>query len=158
MFDEDDGSFPEICICNLSAAEVVSGYSMLRKISTAVVGGPRFFNLETSSEMGLNEVANPAALVVAKKAQPFHFMVRNISFADGRLEELGIFILDNAIALDYEKGPIWGEIQIETLLLIINRLMEGSEKAFLRLEDAVSPNDKVRLETCLKKLASPDTD
>lgn len=158
MFDEDDGSFPEICICGLSAAEVTAGYRLIREKTQFLVGGPRFFNVEAGCEMTLDEVENAAQLVCTRKAQPFHFMVRNLSLAQGSVHELGVFILDNAIALDYEKGRLWGELQIETLLLLINKLKEGSTKAFIRLEDAVSPNDKNRLEAALKRLASPEAD
>lgn len=158
MFDVDDGSYPEICICNLTGDAVVAGYSLIRKIAGSVAGGPCFFNLEANCEMQLDEVDNAAALVVAKKAQPFHFMIRNITFGEGRLRELGIFILDNAIAIDFEKGPLWGEIEIETLLLLIIELMSGCEGAFIRLEDDVSATDKTRLTDSLKQLIEEQQD
>ena len=156
MFDEDDGSFPEICICGLTATEVVAAYQLIRKQARFVVGGPRFFNREAGCEMELDQVDCAATLVCNKTAQPFHFMVRNLAFADGEIHELGIFVLDNAIALDYEKSRIWGELQIETLLHLINQLKKGAEKAFIKLEDAVSPDDRQRLEKALARLASPD--
>jgi hypothetical protein len=79
-------------------------------------------------------------------------MVRNIKFAAGQLHELGVFILDNAIAIDYEKGPMWGELQIETLLMLINQIKKSSSKAFVRLEDSVEAKDRQRMEKCLDRL------
>ncbi len=155
MFDIADNSFPEICICGLSEKEVVAGYQILRK-SGSVAGGPRIFTLEANGEVEIDEVECAATLVCRKQAEPFHFMMRNLAFADGKLHEIGVFILDNAIALDYEKSPIWGEIQIETFLLLINAIMGESSTAFIRLEDDVSPEDKERLEQCLSKLKTPD--
>ncbi|EKD82276.1 MAG: hypothetical protein ACD_39C01390G0001, partial [uncultured bacterium] len=119
IFDVDDGSFPEICICGLSADQISAGYLFIRKIADFIVGGPRFFNSAANCEMKLDEVENPARLVCEKRANPFHFMTRSIRYEQGRVHELGIFILDNAVALDYEKGPIWGEREIETPLHII---------------------------------------
>jgi len=158
MFDEDDGSFPEICICGLTAAEVIAGYRLIREKARFMVGGPRFFNLESGQEMEIDAVECAATLVCRQKANPFHFMVRDIAFGSGKINEIGVFILDNAIAIDYEKGRIWGELQIETLLLLINKLKETSDKAFIRLEDAVSSKDRERLEAALKRLASPHPD
>jgi len=153
MFDEDDGEFPEICICNLLPQEVANGYSLIRQAGCAA-GGPRFYNIEASQEMGLDEVENAADLVSRRKAQPFHFMVRNLRYADGCLSEIGVFILDNAIALDYEKGPFWGEIQIETFMLLIRHLKRASPKAFIKLEETVSPENRMRFLSCLDRLGS----
>lgn len=151
MFDTDDGTFPEICICNLSAAEVINGYLLIRRHTDFLIGNPSFFNLEAGCEMRIDNVENPAKMVCENTARPFYFMVRNLHFADGCLNELGVFILDNAIALDYQKGPLWGELQIETLLVLINKLKNDSH-AFIKLEDAVSLSDQQRLESVLKRL------
>ena len=158
MFDVDDGSFPEICICGLSAEQVSAGYLFIRKITDFIVGAPRFFNHETKSEMGLDEVENPAQLVCTKKANPFHFMARSIRYAQGSVRELGVFVLDNAIALDYEKGPIWGEREIETLLQMIIKIRTGAPESFIRLEDAVSKDDRQLIEDAINRLINPRED
>ena len=158
MFDNDDGSFPEICICGLSAEQVSAGYLFIREITDFVVGAPRFFNHEAKCEMGLDEVENPALLVCTKKANPFHFMTRSIRYAKGTVHELGVFILNNAIALDYEKGPIWGEREIETLLQMILKIRAESPDSVIRLEDAVSANDRQLIEDALDHLANPRED
>ena len=119
IFDADDGSFPEICICGLSPEKISESYLFIRRIADFVVGSPRFFNREAGCEQGLDEVENAALLVCEMKANPFHFMLRSLRHEPGIVHELGVFILDNAIALDYEKGPIWGEREIEALLQII---------------------------------------
>lgn len=155
MFDEDDGSFPEICICGLTAAEVAAGYQLIRKCARILVGKPAFYEIASGKERELDEVTCAASLVCAKQANPFHFLVRNMAFRKGEVHEAGVFILDNAIAFDYPKSCLWGEIQIETLLLLINKIKEGSEKAFIRLEDAVGPDDRQRLQTALDRLANP---
>ncbi len=154
LFDVDDGSFPEICICGLSADQVSSAYSFIRKIADFIVGGPRFFNCKTNCEMGLDEVENAARLVCEKKANPFHFMTRSLRYADGRVNELGVFILDNAVALDYEKGPIWGEREIETLLHIILHIKSASPQAFLRFEETVRDCDRQTIENAISRLAT----
>lgn len=154
IFDVDVGSFPEICICGLSANQVSNAYLFIRQIAGFVVGSPRFFNRETGCEMGIDEVENAARLVCEQKASPFHFMLRNLKHEPGIVHELGVFILDNAIALDYEKGPLWGEREIEALLQIIRKIMGDAPGPFVRLEEAVSNEDRQLLNDSLDRLAS----
>lgn len=153
FFVEDDGSYPEICICGLSREQVSLAYRFIRAHCAYIVGQPTFFNRENESEMKLDEVECAASMVTAGKAQPFHFMVRNVSFArNTRIPEIGIFIMHNAVALDYEKGPDWGEIEIESLLLLILKIMKDCPDSFVRLEESVSEDDKTRFNEILKEL------
>jgi len=154
IFDGDDGSFPEICICGLSADQVSEAYRFIREIAGFVAGSPRFFNRETGCEMGIDEVENAARLVCEQKASPFHFMLRSLRHEPGIVHELGVFVLDNAIALDYEKGPVWGEREIESLLKIILRIKGTSPGPLIKLEEAVSSKDRQLLNDSLDRLAS----
>lgn len=154
MFDSDDGSFPEICICGLSADQVSDGYLFIREKAQFTVGTPCFFNCETRREMDLSEAENPARLVCEKKANPFHFMTRNIRYEPGCVHELGIFIFDNAIALDYEKGPIWGEREIETLFQIILKIKGTGTAAFIKLEKSTKETDRQIFAKALDHLAT----
>lgn len=153
FFAEDDGSYPEICICNLSKDQVVLAYHFIRNQCAHFVGQPTFFNREQDCEMKLTEVECAASMVTAGKAQPFHFMVRNIRFGrDNLIPELGVFIMHNAVALDYEKGPFWGELEIESLLLLILKVMHDCPESFVRLEEAVSEENKNRFNEILAQL------
>ena len=159
FFSKNDGSFPEICICGLSAEEVNKSYKLIREKSRFNVGKPTFFNREAEKEMDLDEVEDASAMVTEGKAQPFHFMVREICFGKRhRIPELGVFILHNAIALDYEKGPCWGEIEIEALLLLILQLLGDSEKNFIKLEESVSQEDRDKFAAVVKRLCEEEGD
>ncbi|GAB4268399.1 MAG: hypothetical protein Kow0029_03760 [Candidatus Rifleibacteriota bacterium] len=153
LFVEDDGTFPEICICNLTPEEVQKTYLRIRSICTYVVGKPTFFNISEEREMALDEVENAAQLVCSGEAQPFHFMVRDLKFEkDYHIPEIGIFILANAVALDYEKGRIWGEIEIESILSLILKISNESTQATIRLEESVSQAAKERFYEALELL------
>lgn len=155
IFDENDGSCPEICICGLSTAEVIAAYRLVRKQARFMVGRARFLDHETGNEIGLDEVECAAALVCEKKASPFHFMVRNLEFKRCEAYELGVFVFDNAIAFDYEKSRLWGESQIQALLMLVNEIIGKSEKGFLRFEETLCQPDRERLEKALHRLAHP---
>jgi hypothetical protein len=154
FFDKDDGTYPEICLCNLTPASIVNGYNFIRKNGGFLVGGPRFLNAEQGCEMGLDEVEDASQLVVNRKAHPFHFMIRNIRFEDYQIDEIGIFVLDNAIAIDYEKGPFWNEQKITSLMYLINLIMKDSPQSFIRLEEEVPKDDKQRFENAYKEYAT----
>ena len=154
LFDTADNSFPEICICNLEKETVVSNYNLIRKHAKFMVGGPRFINYEAKAEMNLDDVEDASKLVVEKKAHPFHFMVRQIMFDDYYIPELGVFILDNAIALDYEKGSLWGPLEIESLLRLILKLM--GKDSFLQFEELMSKSDQERILSALNKLSEQE--
>lgn len=159
FFVEDDGSYPEICVCNLSPTQISNGYKLIRKISSFTIGKPRIFCLEEEKEKELDEVENASELVTSGKAKPFHFMVRNLYFGkDQKIPEIGVFILSNAIALDYEKGRVWGELEIESLLKLALKLMVDSPEAYVKLEEGVKDSDKERFSQALAQLKeeSPD--
>ena len=159
FFCKDDGSYPEICVCCLPGSRVKEIYGFIRKNCQFTVGKPRFFNREQDCEMELNDVDCAATLVTEGKAQPFHFMVRNVRFGkDSFIPEVGVFIMHNAVALDYEKGPIWGELEIESLLLLVLKGMNEIADSFIRLEDSVAENDKNRFRDSLERLGKEATD
>ncbi len=142
FFTVDDGSFPEICICHLDQEEIADGYLLMRNSASFVVGAPMFQNLLENREMPLSECENPAKLVCEGNARPFHFMLRQLKLENCVIPELGIFILDNAIALDFQKGRYWGEKEIEGLFLLLYWLRKNSTKSIIRLEDILNPADK----------------
>ncbi|MFZ5952382.1 MAG: hypothetical protein ACOYXC_16900 [Candidatus Rifleibacteriota bacterium] len=143
FFSRDDGSYPEICVCNLNPDQVIRAYKLIRKFCGFVVGRPRFFNREQACEMALDEIGCAAELVTDSRAQPFHFMVRNLKFGkDWQIHELGVFVMPNAIALDYVKGPAWGELEIESLLVLIMLIIRNSPESFVRLEEEIPDNLK----------------
>ncbi|HNX75233.1 MAG TPA: hypothetical protein PLM07_13045 [Candidatus Rifleibacterium sp.] len=158
IFDEDDGSYPEICICGLTTPEVIAAYRLIRNQARFLVGKPRFLHHETGSETELDQVACAATLVCEQKASPFHFMVRNLTINRREVHEIGVFVFANAIAIDYEKSRIWGESQIEGLLRLVNQILGSAEKAFLRFEETLGPADRQRIETALHRLANPHPD
>lgn len=154
FFDQDDGSYPEICLCNLTPDSIIKSYNFIRKNGGFLVGGPRFLNAEQGCEMGLDEVEDASKLVVNRKAHPFHFMIRNIRFNEKQIDEIGIFVLDNAIAIDYEKGPFWNELKVASLMTLIHLIMKDSPQSFIRLEDEVPQEAKERFEESYKEYVS----
>ncbi len=156
IFDIDDGNYSEICICSLTPEQVVSGYNFIRSKSKRLRGNPVFYSFESRQEIGLDEVPNAAEMVCRRQAHPFHFVVATLRLDRGILYDLGFFILDNAIAIDYNPGPLWGELEIETLMRIIMGIRANAPDSFIKLSSSAKPENRGRIEEALIQLAKED--
>lgn len=154
FFSVNDGSNPEICICPLPRQAVISAFRMIRQNSGRSVGSPVFFSIADNSEILLDEVECAATMVCDGLAQPFHFIARDIRFSrDNHIRELGVFIMPNAVALDYETGPLWGELEIESILLLILVITKGLQNVSICLEEHIAEAERNRFNEILKNLS-----
>lgn len=158
IFDIDDGTYPEICICGLSSEQVIAGYNFIRSNSRRLRGIPTVYSYDAQNEVGINEVGNAAEFVCKRLGKPFHFISATIKLGRASLYDLGFFILDNAIAIDFQKGPLWGEIQIQTLMNIILEIRKNAPESFLQLPSTTNPEFRGRIEEALQKLAQGEDD
>jgi hypothetical protein len=156
FFDIKDGSFPEICISGLNSSEVVNGYNLIRKSASSLVGRPTLQTVENQSLHGIDELGNAADLVCKRKVYPFHFMVSDLKIKKFGLYELGIFIFENGIALDIERGPLWGEREMMCLLMLIIKIKGSSSSAFIRLEERFNEEYQSKFEEAILRLLSPN--
>ncbi|NCB47235.1 hypothetical protein EOM81_09490 [bacterium] len=156
FFDTKDGTFPEICIKGLTSSEVVSGYNLIRKSASSLIGRPTLQTIETRSLHGLDELGNAAELVCKRKVYPFHFMVSDLKIKRFGLYELGTFIFENAIAFDIERGPLWGEREIMCLFMLIIKIKSSSSSAFIQLEEHLNEKYQSKFNEVILRLLSPD--
>ncbi|MDD2625088.1 MAG: hypothetical protein PHF29_00365 [Candidatus Riflebacteria bacterium] len=156
FFDIKDGTFPEICINGLNTSEVISGYNLIRKSASSLIGRPTLQTIETKSLHGIDELGNAADLVCKRKVYPFHFMVSDLNIKKFGLYELGIFIFENGIALDIERGPLWGEREMMCLFMLIIKIKGSSSSAFIRLEEHFNKEYQIKFEEVILRLLSPN--
>jgi hypothetical protein len=154
FFTKDDGSYPEVCVCKLSQDQIRKAYRFIIDNSSYLVGRPFLYNRDQACEQPLVEAEDPVQLVVSGIAQPFHFMARDIRFGkEFSIRELGIFIMPNAIALDFECGPLWGEIEIESFMILTLFILLPGPDSFVRLEQDTEQEQKKRFMQALEKVA-----
>ncbi len=122
LFSVDDGGLPEICLQGLTGNEVEEIYQALRQATRFLVGSPVFRHRGEHADKPLDSVPNAARLVVQGEADPFHFLCRGITVDGVPLPDLGVFVLDTAVALDYERGPAWGPSQVAGLFRLVRSL------------------------------------
>ncbi len=111
-FDTDDGSLPGILVTQLSPAGMSAVYAMLRRRSRLVADDPpEFWSRTREQSVKVDAVPDPAALVAAGEAEPFHHCVGGLVAGGVELPVLGVFVWSDAAELDYRMGPEWGAAQ-----------------------------------------------
>ncbi|MBF0499815.1 MAG: hypothetical protein HQM09_06765 [Candidatus Riflebacteria bacterium] len=151
MFDTDDGSYPEILISRLNGAEIIKGYSLIREKSKFLVGSPCFTNRHDGREKKIDSVPNAAEVVVSGAAEPFHFLVRHITTDEGIVPELGVFVFDNAIALDYQPGKQWNASALAGFFHLMSSLVRCGEKAIVTHEESIPPLARQRFDIAFSR-------
>jgi hypothetical protein len=156
FFTEKPGTFPEIAILNLNAAEILNGYNFIRASSGHLIGRAQIQKVSDKSMHQIDELGNPAYLVNSEIIYPFRFMVGEIRFKRFFIHELGVFMFKNGIALDIEAGKKWGEGEILAFFMLIIRLMGSSKKAQLSLEEEYREPFLPIFKEAIERILSPD--
>jgi hypothetical protein len=139
-FDLDDGSLPAVELHALSVDEVGHIYASIRTRSGTVVGFPSFWDYESNTERGLDEVPNAALLVAEGKAAAFHFLIEGSLASGVRLPTLGFQIFEDVVAVDYRMGPDWGPLQVFAFFGLLKDLLAMSRCGRLELAVERPPN------------------
>jgi hypothetical protein len=121
VFGTNDGSLPDIELCNLSGFEVIHGYNFVRNHSSRISSKePSFWSTSKNCDVPFSYGDSPAELVVSGKAESFHLCFDDIKSPSGKLiPELGLFVFTDSLSFDYRMGPQWNKESIEGLFELI---------------------------------------
>src|SRR5687768_7482029 len=139
LFDTDDGSLPEVRVDFADKQAVIAAFAELRsRGQDAANGGATFWSIAHSEACPLSSVPNAAELVVSGEAEPFHLLLRGIDIGGVRLPDLGVFVFDDEIAIDYHMGPQWGPNEVRGLFQVLLELSRLDPESSLALEPGVA--------------------
>jgi hypothetical protein len=124
LFDTDDGSLPDIELNSLTAEEIENIYAYLRLNSKIVSRGSYFWSITTQEEVPVDSVENAANLVVRGEAEYFHIVVGGLTFGGIVIPDLGIFVFENSMSLDYRMGQEWGSSEVDALFALFSKIRE----------------------------------
>ncbi|SRR6266536_385208 len=133
IFDTNDGSLPEIDIAALSPASLADMWSYLRYAATAYVGDAWFWHTATHQQIPLDSVPNAAQLVVTGEADVFHTVLRGMTFFDTIIPDLGVFVFQDTISLDYRMGSDWNAAAVTALFELLRHLHHLDRNATITL-------------------------
>ena len=154
IFQKRDGALPDIELNNLTSSELISVYAFLRgcakRISSA---GAYYWCLKTESEVSIRINDNPATLVASSEAEPFHLCFDGITSPSGcKVPELGIFVFQDSLVIDYQMGASWTESALIGLFEIIDRIKVIAPKMDLKHRGNIFDNDGGLLESYWQKI------
>jgi hypothetical protein len=133
IFDTDDGSLPEIDIAHISPAGLAAMWMYLRAAAAGYAGDGWFWHHDTERETPLDSVPNAAALVVTGEAEIFHTVLHGISFFGAVIPELGVFVFQDSISLDYRMGHGWNAASLTALFELLRQLQRIDPDAHISL-------------------------
>ena len=155
LFDTDDGSLPEVRVDFADKRAVITAFAELRGRGQDVTHrGSTFRSVTDSKDCPLDSVPNAAALVVCGEAEPFHFVLRDIEMSGVRLPDLGVWVFDDQIAIDYRMGPEWGSTQLRALFQLLMELSRSDPKARVTLDPKTLAEVADRFQACWSRFVS----
>lgn len=147
LFDTDDGSLPEIRITRLSPDGVAAIFSYITRTGRCTEGTSEFWSLEEQQTKPIDSVPNAAVLVTKNLATPFHFVCRGLNCNGVTVPDIGVFVFQEEIALDYRMGEEWDAAKLEAFFGILKELQTLDAGARVCLEDGTLPSAQQHFET-----------
>ncbi|HXG64233.1 MAG TPA: hypothetical protein VNO70_03940 [Blastocatellia bacterium] len=158
LFDTDDGSLPEIWIMNLSQAGVVAIFSYLQHNCHNLANNAVFWSIEDQQDKPIDSVPNAAALVIQGRAEPFHFLCQGLTYDGIVIPDMGVFVFDDQINLDYRMGDEWDAPKLKALFGILKELKGMDAGAKITIEDYALRTVRKHFETIWERFLQAESD
>jgi hypothetical protein len=141
LFDTDDGSLPEIELTNLNGSQIGNIFSYLLSLGkNKKLDLGSFWDNKLNQERLISSVKNAAILVTEYTAAPFHILVSSIEFNGVTIPDLGVFIFQEMISLDYRMGVQWGPSQLMAFFQLLNQIKKLAPDVRVILPEGESEN------------------
>jgi len=136
LFETDDGSLTEINIKFKKSEAIVHGFALLRKRANKTIPeNASFWSKVREEDQLVNSVPNAASLVVDDKAQPFHIVLSGIKSNGIEIPDLGVFIFQMQITIDYKMGHEWGPEELEAFFELLRDIAACDENSSVVLQE-----------------------
>ena len=124
LFDTDDGSLPNIEFDVRENSTQSRVYSFLTNCAGILESETAYYwSKSKQSEIPISFGDNPADLVPANEAEPFHVVFGEITSPLGNnVPSLGLFVFQEMISLDYRMGQGWDENAVIGLFEILRTI------------------------------------
>lgn len=121
LFDEDNGSLPDIFVEGVSPEELVEIYSWVLLL-TKPYGDPCLWSLEEERDIRIADIPNPALYYIKGKADSFRHGLEEFSFNGVNIPQLTICVGDSCVEFDYRMGEEWGAKELMALFEFLYRI------------------------------------
>lgn len=129
LFDNDDGSLPDIFIKNITSSESEEVYFWVMSL-TKSYGEPTLWSLEEERDIKISEITNPVSYYFQGKSESFRHGLEEFEFNGTKIPQLTIAVNETGLEFDYRMGKMWRENELVALfefLYQIKLLAPGAE-------------------------------
>ena len=122
LFDTDDGGLYDIRLFGLDERGLAAAFEFVRSRS-AITPDAMYWHTGLDCEQRVADYPDVASLVSQGVAEPFHVLAPGLQFADTVIPDLGVFLWQDELTLDYRMGPEWGCPQLFALFELLWQLV-----------------------------------
>lgn len=135
-FTEDDGSLPGIEFRNLlpTSVRVLVNYFFQHGQLTAE--DATLWHNQMQADVPIKQFDDPAGLVVAGIAAPFHCCFQLQSHGVKTIPVLGLFVFQDVVVIDYRMGSDWNRENVDAFFRLLAHLKSIAPEATVESADS----------------------
>jgi len=134
LFKNDDGSLPDIFIENLTENEIITIYNWIVS-NSEIYNNPTLWSIEEQKDVPIKQIVNPAKNFVEGRVECFHHGLENLKMDGVIIPQLGIFVENGRLSLDYRMGLEWEPIEVEALFKLLYSMVKSAPNLKVRHAD-----------------------
>jgi hypothetical protein len=138
LFEQDEGSLPEVQMDGVSPEEAQAMFDALLRIAAPLRSDQTVWDDERDEDLPIGEYAQPGRLAAEGRLSTMHCVLRGLEWRGRELPDLGVSIWPGTLALDYRPGPQWSPVVVSRFVELLDTLMDLSEQAQLVVADELS--------------------
>ncbi len=137
-FADNDGSLPSIEIRHLAHTEVpklfdaLSSAGFINEVAT-------IWDERVKADVPISQIPNPAARVASHDLDCFHVVVSGVNYEGESIPDLGVFVFQDAIEINYRMGSGWTPRRVTAFLHLLEDLRRQTISGEGRPADCEAP-------------------
>ncbi len=134
-FRDDDGSLPTIVFDHVKPASVKKLYRFIRENGQCVSKSPTVWDNRHCADVPLMSIDDPCDWLQAGRADAFHCCFGGISMHGTVIPDLGIFVWENKIEIDFRMGKAWNSENVDAFFRFLAYLHSLAPESRIRSDE-----------------------
>ena len=144
LFEDDDGSLPEVRLVTSSPDATARIFEELRRRAEPLASTQTVWHKGRKQELAVAALPDPGALAVQGVIGPLHIVARDIRSGGITLPDLGVSVDPDGIAIDYRMGDTWNPGMLAAFVELLGDLFVLDPEARIDLEDFAADDVRQR--------------
>jgi hypothetical protein len=138
LFEEDDGSLPEVQIDGITADEAQAMLDVLLGLADPLRPEQTVWDEERDAPLPIADYPDAGRRAADGRLTALHVVLTGLRSGETDLPDLGVSIWRGTFALDYHGGPDWSPPVLSAFVELLCALLDLSADGQLVLADEVS--------------------